>query len=185
MIKIKNLSVSFDGAKAIEKFNAEIPLGITALCGASGGGKTTLLRAIAGLQNHDGEILGTEGKKIAIAFQDYRLFPSLTAKENISICLSPDINLEKLLDDMKVSDFADKKPHELSGGMKARVSLARAIGYDADIILLDEPFSALNQKLKQQLAENILPYLNGKTVIIVSHNKNDFALLPINNTINI
>ena len=185
MIKLKNVSVAFNGVTVIDEFSAEIPKGITALTGASGSGKTTLLRAIAGLQKYEGSIDGTKGKRIAFAFQDYRLFPTLSAKDNVSITLSKNAHLEKLLEDMQISDFKDKKPSELSGGMKTRVSLARALSNDADIILLDEPFSALNTKLKQRLAENMLPYLKDKTVILVSHNKSDFELLKPDNTINI
>lgn len=185
MLKLQNVSVFFNGVAVINNFNAEIPVGITALIGASGGGKTTLLRAIAGLQKHDGEINGTKDKRVAMAFQDYRLFPTLSAKENVAVTLSKGTNLEKLLEDLEVTEFANKKPHELSGGMKTRVSLARALGSDADIILLDEPFSALNAKLKQRLAENMQPYLKDKTVILVSHNKSDFELLRPDYTINL
>ena len=177
MIELKNVSISFGGEPIITDFNAKIDIGITALCGASGIGKTTLLRVIAGLQKHEGEIIGTKDKKIAVAFQDYRLFPGLSAKDNIALCKAPSIDLEKLLLDLQVQDFADKKPSELSGGMEARVSLGRALGNDADIILLDEPFSALDSELKQVLAKNILPYLKGKTVIIVTHNQEDLELL--------
>ena len=185
MLKLQNVSVRFGGDAVIDNFSAEFSNGITALLGASGSGKTTLLRTIAGLQVYSGKIDGTKGKKIAMAFQDYRLFPTLSAKENVAITLSKNIDLEKLLMDLEVSEFADKKPHELSGGMKTRVSLARALGTDSDIILLDEPFAALNTKLKQRLAENMMPYLKDKIVVLVSHNKSDFELLRTDYTINL
>lgn len=185
MLKLQNVSVNFGGDAVIDNFSAEISHGITALLGASGKGKTTLLRTIAGLQEYSGKIDGVKGKKIAMAFQDYRLFPTLTAKENVAITLSKNIDLERLLLDLEVSEFADKKPNELSGGMKTRVSLARALGTDSDIILLDEPFAALNTKLKQRLAENMMPYLKDKIVVLVSHNKSDFELLRTDYTINL
>lgn len=185
MIELKNLSVSFGGAPVISNLNAKFNSGITALCGASGVGKTTLLRAIAGLQNFEGEIIGTHNKKISFAFQDYRLFESLSAKANIELCKSQNIDIKKLLTDLQIQDFADKKPNELSGGMQARVSLGRALGNDADIVLLDEPFSALDLELKMTIAKSIIPYLLGKTVIIVTHNQEDLELLKPNKIIDI
>ena len=177
MIELKNLSVSFGGEPVISNLNADFDVGINALCGASGIGKTTLLRAIAGLQKFEGEIIGTHNNKISFAFQDYRLFDSLSAKANIELCKSQNIDIQKLLADLQIQDFADKKPNELSGGMQARVSLGRALGNDADIVLLDEPFSALDLGLKKAIAKSITPYLMGKTVIIVTHNQEDLELL--------
>ncbi len=177
MIELKHIYVSFNGVPVITGFNGQFDSGITALCGASGIGKTTLLRVIAGLQKYEGEITGISNKKVAVAFQDYRLFESLSAKDNIALCKAPSIDLEKLLLDLQVKDFEDKKPHELSGGMQARVSLGRALGNDSDIVLLDEPFSALDLELKQVLAANIIPYLKGKTVIIITHNREDLELI--------
>lgn len=185
MITLKNVSVDFKNECAISDFSAEFKSGITALLGVSGSGKTTLLRAIAGLQEFKGEIEGTENKKIAFSFQDYRLFPTISAQENILLAKSDNIDLDKLLQDLKITDFKNKKPHELSGGMKARVSLARALGSDADIVLLDEPFSALNAELKAEIAVNILPYLKDKTVILVTHNPEDLNLLNPQKIINI
>lgn len=177
MITIKNLSICFGSHSVLEKFHAEIAPGLTAIVGPSGCGKTTLLRAIAGLQPYQGTIDGVAGQKIAFAFQDYRLFPAITVKQNILACMDPKTDYETLKQDFRFADFENKYPSELSGGMKQRISLARAAAYQAPIVLLDEPFNALDDVLKQHIIKILPQYLQGKTVIVVTHDQTELALL--------
>lgn len=177
MITVSNLNVSINGKQILRDFSAEFPAKITAVSGPSGSGKTTLLRTIAGLQKYTGKISGTTDKKIAFAFQDYRLFENLTAEENVRIVASPATDINTLLENMQMQDFRNKYPAELSGGMKQRTSIARAIAANADIILLDEPFSALDSQLKEQIACQLQEYLKDKTTIIVTHSATDINLI--------
>ncbi len=158
---LENLSYSF--AKT----------GIVALMAPSGLGKTTLLRLLAGLEAPTHGKIKTDCKKIAVSFQEPRLVPWLTCEENIRFVLSADESthdrVHDLLQALELSDVADALPDTLSGGMKQRVSLARALAYGGDLLLLDEPFSALDTALK----ERILPLVKNANpqglTLVVTH----------------
>lgn len=155
-----------------------------ALMGPSGCGKSTLLQLIAGLERLSGGsgTLTVNAKKIAYAFQEPRLFPWLTVEENLKPIL-PDgadkLLIQDTLEALGLSDVAKLYPDQLSGGMASRVSLARALLYDADLILLDEPFTALDQETK----EKIIPYLKeifekrNTTVLLVTHQSSEAEAL--------
>ncbi len=140
-----------------------------ALCviGESGCGKTTLLRILSGLSELDsGTVLRPEA--ISYSFQEPRLFPQLTALQNV--CVTSDRNMaEQLLSALELSGEMDKYPDELSGGMRQRVSVARAIGANADLYLFDEPTAALDVASSQRCIDLILHWLSGKSVIISTH----------------
>ncbi len=158
--------------------------GMYVIKGKSGIGKTTLLRLIAGLdKNFSGSIEGIKDGRISMHFQEYRLFDSLTALENVYALAfenagEKEINysMELLLKLGLNKDELSLYPKELSGGMKMRVSLARAALKPADVLLLDEP----TKELDSQTRQNVLSLLNelsrDKTVIMVTH-ENDIALL--------
>ena len=158
-LKLSNISKSYGTKSVISDFNYDFAdNGLYALVGESGAGKTTLLRIISGLDNQfAGEIIGEEGtKQISMMFQEHRLFDSLTALDNILVAsfakpTAEDIdNARSLLTRLRIneSDF-NLKPAELSGGMKQRVSLARAILKTSGILLLDEPLKELDSELAQ------------------------------------
>ena len=181
MLKITNLSFSFDKKNILEDFSLELKKGeILAVMGSSGYGKTTLLELIAGLYKpQKGEIVNTF-EKIAYAFQEPRLFPWLTVRENLlAVMDEKDENAEKTvlntLELVGLSDSVDKYPEELSGGMKSRASLARALVFGGDLFLLDEPFAALDEDLRHSLAQTIKEYIRacGASAILVTHNKED------------
>ena len=181
MLKITDLSFSFDKKKILEDFSLELKKGeILAVMGPSGYGKTTLLRLVAGLlKPQKGEIENTF-EKTAYAFQESRLFPWLTVKENLlAVMGDKDENAKETvlecLELVELSDALDKYPSELSGGMKSRASLARALAFGGDLFLFDEPFAALDEDLRHSLAEKIKEYIQtrGASAILVTHNKED------------
>ena len=181
MLKITNLSFSFAKNTVFDNFSMQLDDGeILAVMGASGCGKTTLLGLVSGiLKPQKGEIENT-AQKIAYVFQESRLFPWLTVKENLlAVIDEKDENalqtVTECLSLVELGDAIDKYPKELSGGMKSRVSLARALAYGGDLFLFDEPFAALDEDLRSKLATKIKDYLHqrGASAILVTHNKED------------
>lgn len=149
----------------------------TALIGESGRGKTTVLRLLAGLELPDAGIVRTEGR-VALLFQEPRLFPALTALENVRLVLPSHDPAEarELLGLCLASPLADKRPAAMSGGERQRTALARMLAFGGDILLLDEPFSALDAETKAQIIANLQPHLVGKTVVLVTHHADEAAL---------
>ncbi len=177
MIEIKGLEKHFSDKKVIENFSLFIaPTMRIALISSSGSGKTTLLRIISGLDRRYKGTVMTKGK-VSYMFQEDRLFSESTVLENVSaVCDSNEI-AEKLLSAVELSECRDIFPRELSGGMKRRVALARSLAYPFDILLLDEPFTGLDEETKERVAKNILPYLEAKTVVLVTHSPDEAELL--------
>ncbi|MEA3234196.1 choline ABC transporter ATP-binding protein [Pseudomonas mosselii] len=184
----------------VEKANLDINKGeICVLMGLSGSGKSSLLRCINGLNTvsrgklfveHEGkhidiahctpaELKMMRTKRIAMVFQKFALMPWLTVRENISFGLEmqgrPEKERRKLVDEklelVGLTQWRNKKPDELSGGMQQRVGLARALAMDADILLMDEPFSALDPLIRQGLQDELLALQSklSKTIVFVSH----------------
>ena len=181
MLKITNLTFAYDRKNIFENLSLHLEKGeIIAVMGPSGYGKTTLLGLVSGLlKPQKGEVENTV-EKIAYVFQEPRLFPWLTVKENLlAVMNEKDKNAEKTviecLSFVGLSDALDKYPAELSGGMKSRVSLARALSYGGDLFLLDEPFAALDEDLRRELLQKIKEYLKtcNASAILVTHNKED------------
>ena len=178
-IKIENLSKSFGEKTVISSLSCFIEHGkVTLIVGPSGVGKTTLLRMLAGLEKADaGEIHGLENKRIVYLFQEDRLFPWLTAEENVAAVSDEKGRKEKartLLSELSLGDAVKKFPSELSGGMSRRVAIARALMADGDVIILDEPFQGLDAESEKRSLEVIKNRCNGKTVIAVTHNTEQF-----------
>ena len=183
---IKNLTKKFDDKTVIDNLSYEFSdHGIVAITGESGIGKTTLLRIIAGLDfEYSGIVRGGDIGHVSFAFQEYRLFPNLSALDNIIFAIS-DTKSEAVIRNakkmmlslgLKESDF-DLFPNELSGGMKQRVSLARAFIKDAPILLLDEPTKELDKENISLLIDIIRKESHDKLVIIVTHNLEDIECL--------
>jgi NitT/TauT family transport system ATP-binding protein len=181
MLKITDMTFAFDKKTIFHNFSLEVKKGeILALMAPSGYGKTTLLGLVAGtLKPQKGEIENTF-EKVAYVFQEPRLFPWLTVKENLlAVMEKADEDSKKTVAEcltlVGLADAADKYPDELSGGMKSRASLARALAYGGDLFLLDEPFAALDEDLRRDLSLKIKDYLRarGASAILVTHNRED------------
>lgn len=170
MIKIENISKAFGGEPVLSSISAVIPdSGIFAICGSSGSGKTTLLRIMIGLEQPDsGTISGLEGKKTAVVFQNDRLLPWMSALDNVAAVCSKEKAAE-MLKKVELQDAMDKKPAELSGGMCRRVALARALAYNAQILMLDEPFKGLDSGLRGRMVKLVQDFALTRPVILITH----------------
>ena len=200
-IRCDSLSITFGDrdestrVQAVRQANALIQAGqIVSLIGPSGCGKTTLLRAIAGLQSiSEGSVtidplaVGTRGE-IAFVFQQPSLLPWQTAAENVMLPLeligrgsaaSRREAAMRMLDTVQLSDAADRLPYQLSGGMKMRVSIARALVTRPRVLLLDEPFAALDDMLRNELGQLLLSLWRDQqfTAVLVTHNISEAILL--------
>lgn len=195
-IKIENLSVKFpdkDGGEpivALSNVNLEIKQGeFISLLGPSGCGKTTLLRTIADLQEKTSGTISVRGlspreirlqKKYGIVFQSPVLYEWRTVRRNV--CMPMELlgmpkkdrtkRVTKMLELVGLMEFGQKYPHELSGGMQQRVNIARALAIRPEILLMDEPFSALDEFTKEKLHEDLLRIWQktNKTILFVTHN---------------
>ena len=180
MIVLNNISVSFDEKTVLENFSATFEDGKKyAIMGQSGIGKTTILNVIAGLvKARGGTVKNTSGNKISYIFQEPRLYDWMDVTKNVSI-VSPlpkkqaEEKAKEILSALGLGDSLKSLPRELSGGMKQRVSIARAIAYEPDVLLLDEPFKALDEEMKKSVAEYLFSAMKGKTVIMVTHDLTD------------
>jgi sulfonate transport system ATP-binding protein len=150
------------------------------LLGASGCGKSTLLNIIAGLDQPTSGTVRVRADKTGLMFQEAALFPWLTARGNVELALKLNgvakarraTRTDELLAMVHLHDFAKKRPHELSGGMRQRVALARAIAQDAEVLLMDEPFGALDAMTRDRLHDELETVWREtrKTVVFVTHN---------------
>ena len=180
MLKIKNITKDYGNGRVLDGFSMDCPdTGVLALMGASGIGKTTLFNIVAGIEKSDAGEIESTFKKISYKFQEPRLLDWLTARENIESVLPADRKNEavKWLEAVKLSECGNKYPRELSGGMQQRVALARALAYQGDLLLLDEPFSAVDSDTKQVLIDVIKEYSKSHAVIIVTHDISDAKAL--------
>lgn len=187
MIEISNLSKHFYiGEKRIDvlrELNLSIKKDkITVILGRSGCGKTTLLRLIAGLESVSlGEIKFKEPAKIGFVFQEARLMPFLNVYENIVFALKKQeiepTKIDGLISMMGLSDFKFAAVSQLSGGMSSRVSLVRVLVYEANLILMDEPFAALDAFTRASMQAEILKIQAGKTILFVTHNIDEALFL--------
>ena len=182
MIKLENISRQFEDKTVIDKLTYTFPdRGIFALMGPSGCGKTTLLRLLAGLDHPDAGRIEGSYSKIAMAFQEPRLIPWLNCEDNLKFVLSKvETGSEiatKWLEHLELGPAKKQFPNELSGGMQQRVSLARALAMGGDLILLDEPFSALDKDLKQRIAPIVREACENALTIMVTHDQGDAELL--------
>ena len=175
-IKAQNITKRFGSEIVIDNFTCDfMPDTLYLINGASGRGKTTLLRILAGLDRNFSGILDIRGK-CSVMFQEHRLFPSLSAVDNIL-----ELSFEKkdpALTDMTMSTLSSlgfspedmkKYPDELSGGMKQRISFARALLFKSDILILDEPFKELDENLRSVISDIILDESKHRTVIVSTH----------------
>jgi NitT/TauT family transport system ATP-binding protein len=170
-----------DATHALDNVSLEVANGeFVCLLGASGCGKSTLLNLIAGLDTPSLGLIDTAGARTTLLFQEAALFPWLSARGNVELPLKlakvgrheRRERAQQLLELVNLGTFAKKRPHELSGGMRQRVALARALAQDTDIILMDEPFGALDAMTRDLLHDELerLWSERGLTIVFVTHN---------------
>lgn len=206
VIEVKGLSLTYETDQrtfqALSNVNLSIKRGeFICLIGPSGCGKSTLLSVLEGLNKAtegevriDGNIVHGAGPERAVVFQNYSLFPWMTAKQNVAFAvresqkkvkkISKEESFEiasEYLHKVNLDEFVDKFPGELSGGMQQRVAIARALACDPEILLMDEPFGALDAKTRENLQQLLLKLWaedeNKKTVVFVTHDLDEALLL--------
>lgn len=178
-IKVENLSFSYGNQVVLSNVNLELtdrqPV---VLLGGSGMGKTTLLRLLAGLMKPDsGQIHGiTADTRIAVMYQEDRLFPHLTVWKNLKL-VRPDITqpeAEELLKELNLEESVlDQLPRELSGGMRRRAALARTLLFEAEVVLMDEPFQGLDPDTRQMALQTVKKRTAGRPLLLISHEPQD------------
>ena len=190
-LEISHLVRSFGGRRVVDDVSLAVSAGqVTCLLGPSGCGKSTTLRMIAGVERADagevrldGELVAGPGvhvppelRSVGLMFQDFALFPHLTVADNVGFGLRIDRpakarRIDELLDKVDLSGFGRKHPHELSGGEQQRVALARALAPRPRVMLMDEPFSGLDNRLRDGIRDRTLELLKeeGTAVLLVTH----------------
>ncbi len=174
--------------QALDKVSLSVADGeFVCLIGASGCGKSTLLSLVAGLDTVTSGEANTGGRRVSLMFQEPALLPWLTAGRNVELALRargvPKAERRtrtlELLDTVRLRGFGDKRPHELSGGMRQRVAMARALAQDADVLLMDEPFGALDAMTRDLLHDELERICSERTltVLFVTHNVREAARL--------
>lgn len=200
-LNIEKVSFSYGENKVIHQLSLALDKGeILAIQGPSGSGKTTLFKIIAGLEmphegsihidancmvSIDGKCIVPEKRHVGLIFQDYALFPHMTVYQNIMFgCHHMPKPLQKpyvlsLLKDIELEDYKDRYPHTLSGGQMQRVAIARALASRPKVLLMDEPFSNLDEDLKDVLIPTLKALFKRHqlTVIIATHHQRDIDLL--------
>ncbi len=193
-VRLDHISKSYDDVRALDDVSIELESGtMLALLGPSGCGKTTALRLISGFERPDAGTVEVNGRRVASAtsmvpperrrvglvFQDLALFPHLSVRDNVAygIRRDPDhrVRTDELLEMVGLAGDGERMPHELSGGMQQRVALARALAPRPDVLLLDEPFSSLDQAMRTQLRAEVREILREarQSAIFVTHDQGE------------
>lgn len=172
-IVIRSLSKAFDGKPALQGFSATLPAGrVSCIMAPSGGGKTTLLRILLGLEAADsGEVHGLAGLRLSAVFQEDRLLENLSPVANIRLVnpRRPRGEVLAALAAVRLSGCADQPARELSGGMRRRVAILRALLAEWDVLLLDEPFKGLDEETKACVLAFVRRAVEGRTAVLVTH----------------
>jgi len=187
VVRVRGVSKDYGTIQALRDINLDFPTGaLTTLLGPSGCGKTTLLKIVAGLIRAssgevtvNGKVVTRPGPERAFVFQDFALMPWANVERNVAFGLelrgAPARERRETarhyIAQVGLAGFEERYPHELSGGMRQRVGLARALAVDADVLLLDEPFSAVDEQTRRKFQEDLLRLRERerKTFIFVTH----------------
>ena len=173
VIKLGGVNVEFNSRAVLRNVSLEVAHGeFVAVIGPSGGGKSTLLRVIAGLLKARGTVQ-VQGQP-AVVFQDYRLLPWRTVRQNVALpkeLTGKGLAPNDVLKQVGMLEYANLYPHQLSGGMRARIAIARALAQDAEVVLFDEPFAALDALVRERfnLETKKIHRKTGKTIVFVTH----------------
>jgi molybdate transport system ATP-binding protein len=188
IVDIKKGLKAYNGLQVLQIKKKFIVGSITRITGPSGAGKTTFLKMVAGLITPDNGIIKTNNtawfdasqkinlspqqRHIGFVFQDYALFPNMTVKQQLEYATDDTLWINRLLTISGLADFTDHKPNHLSGGQQQRLAILRALAIKPKLLLMDEPFSALDLKMKSKLIKDLQGLLAelGATTLIVSHN---------------
>ncbi|ODN30514.1 ABC transporter ATP-binding protein [Fervidobacterium thailandense] len=155
-LRVTNLSKNFGKLEVLRCISFEVSEGESiALLGPSGCGKTTILRIVAGLEHETRGYVERNFSRLAYVFQEPRLIPWKTVRENLRFVVEDDEKITKILSVLRLSGFEEFKPAKLSGGMRQRVNLARAFLVEPDLILMDEPFSSLDLHTKLSIIQDV------------------------------
>lgn len=181
-IQIKELTKCYGGEQVLDRLCLSLDMHRTyCLMAPSGTGKTTLFRILMGLEKADsGTIQGLEDKRIAAVFQEDRLLDGYTALENIRFVTGnrySSAELSSILSRILPKESLEKPVYEFSGGMRRRTAILRAILAPSDLIIMDEPFTGLDMKTKENTIELIKEYTVGKLILLATHNEEDVKLL--------
>jgi NitT/TauT family transport system ATP-binding protein len=186
-VSVQNISKNYEDVEALKNMSLNFPKGeLTSLLGPSGCGKTTLLKIIAGLLEPSSGSVSVNGRQVtgpgadrAFVFQDFALMPWASVLQNVSFGLEMrgmnknerESIAQNYIEEVGLQGFENSFPHELSGGMRQRVGLARALAVDADVLLMDEPFSAVDEQTRRKFQEDLLQLVanKNKTFIFVTH----------------
>jgi len=191
MLNVENVIVRFGKTSVLDGVSIEVARGeVVCLLGPSGSGKSTLLRVVAGVDRLSGgrvvidgvEVSGhgtfvePENRRVGMVFQDYALFPHLTVAANVAFGIGHDRRtVAHLLDQLELQELAGSYPHQLSGGESQRVALARAMAPRPRILLMDEPFSSLDSRLRDDVRRHMLDFVRESqtTTVIVTHDPDE------------
>ena len=182
-IVVRNLCKSFGGQAVLRDLSFTAGPGITCVMAPSGSGKTTLLRGLIGQERPDtGTLDGLAGKRITAVFQEHRLLEHLSTEGNLRFALGREYDAKTaraLLDRLDLPDTGAQPVREFSGGMKRRLALARALLAPFDVLLLDEPFTGLDQANRDRALAAIRETAGDRPVLLVTHDPADAAGSPV------
>ena len=198
ILKIENLSLSYKDQEVLKNINLSLDLGErVSILGESGSGKSSLLRCIAGFENinkgkislkneivsSDTFMLPTEKRGVGMVVQEKALFPHLTVKKNILFGIESNSNKNEIVSELaelfKIEKLLDKLPGQISGGEQQRVAFARSLAPSPSLLMLDEPFSALDDKLKQELYYELDKIFEKQelSILLVTHDREEAQIL--------
>jgi len=174
ILDFSNVTLTYGEHTVLKNFDLHLAKGEKkVIMGASGQGKTSILRLATGLVTPTNGQVINNALRIAVQFQEPRLFPNLTALENVNVVLSDKnetlATAMEWLSLVELSDAADLLPSELSGGMAQRVALARALAFGGDLYLLDEPFRGLDTQLKERMMSLVLEKVGNTSLLLITH----------------
>ena len=176
MIKLENVDCGYGGIYILKDLSCEIPEnGVTLVTGGSGSGKSTLLKLMAGMLKADrGSVSGLSDKRISAVFQEDRLLPWFSALTNVAV-VNDSGDAGRWIGLVELDEYKDKRVTELSGGQQRRVAIARALNFGGDVLLLDEPFTGLDDALKLRLIQRIRGEF--PTIVIATHDASEAEAL--------